>query len=64
MSVTTMRCASCTACVSGEIKEGETLFQAKNRLRSELGERCPRTQSTARVPCPMRGERREEGPSH
>lgn len=63
MSLTTMRCPSCTACISGEITEGEMLFNVKARLRAELGERCPRTQSTARVPCPMRGDRREETPS-
>ncbi len=63
MTVTTMRCPSCTACVSDHIQEGEALFHAKARLRADLGERCPRTQSTARVPCPMRGDRREETPS-
>lgn len=46
-------CPSCTSQCRDELQDGETLFQAKARLRAKMAARCPRQEATAHL-CPMR----------
>ena len=49
--MTSLLCPSCTVTVTDAQKPGETLFQAKARLRVELAGKCPR--AGTQVKCPM-----------
>lgn len=46
-------CPSCTRSERCEILSGETLYQAKGRLRASMGVNCTRPEQTQHL-CPMK----------
>lgn len=54
-------CTSCSSTVHSKTEDGEMFYQAKGRLREQLGDNCPRT--IGRDRCPMRSKNTPAQPS-